>query len=50
VCGVASTGRAGTFVLSSGTGGMWAYDTATDSLVARAAPAHMWDNHMVACA
>jgi uncharacterized protein len=50
VCGVAATGRAGTFVLSSGTGGMWTYDMSTDTLVARAAPAHMWDNHMIACA
>jgi len=50
VCGVAASARAGTFVLSSGTGGMWTYETATDSLVARSAPALMWDNHMIACA
>lgn len=50
VCGVSATVEDGRFVLSSGTGGMWLYETAADSLTALAAPANMWDNHMTVCA
>jgi hypothetical protein len=50
VCGVVASDRPGRFVLSSGTGGMWLYETAADRLTALAAPANMWDNHMIVCA
>lgn len=50
-CGIAPGGTADTFVLSSGTGGLWRFDLETgvlDPLAGPIAPIAHWDNHLTA--
>lgn len=50
-CGIAPGPRAGTFVLSSGTGGLWRFDLEAGDLHPLAgpiAPIAYWDNHLTA--